>query len=130
MFPINIVEKETGFSKYLLRMWERRYSFPKPARDEKGDRIYNHDDLEKLKLVKVLMQEGYRPSKIMHQSSDQLKSLIKSFSPKPSEVRSPLTIIVLTNPHLLEDLKKLLQNQTVKNISIINEASDFAKITL
>ena len=36
--PIGAVERETGISKDLLRMWERRYGFPEPARDEQGDR--------------------------------------------------------------------------------------------
>ena len=56
MFPINVVERETGVTKYLLRMWERRYSFPRPARDSKGERLYSLADVEKLKLVRALMQ--------------------------------------------------------------------------
>ena len=52
MYPINVVEKETGINKYLLRMWERRYTFPHPARDEKGERLYSDADVEKLKIVK------------------------------------------------------------------------------
>ncbi len=130
MFPINIVEKETGFSKYLLRMWERRYSFPKPARDEKGDRIYNHADLEKLKLVKVLMKEGYRPSKIMNQNMDQLKELVKSFVKIADLSSSTVSVVVLTNPDLLEELKLVLKNQKVNNVMVIHGQEDFPKLAL
>ena len=35
---ISAVERETGLSKDVLRMWERRYGFPKPDRDENGER--------------------------------------------------------------------------------------------
>lgn len=38
--PISVVERETGIPKDLLRMWERRYGFPEPARDAQGDRVY------------------------------------------------------------------------------------------
>ena len=31
---ISAVERETGLSKDVLRMWERRYGFPTPARDD------------------------------------------------------------------------------------------------
>ena len=35
---IATVERETGLSKDTLRMWERRYGFPRPARDDNGER--------------------------------------------------------------------------------------------
>ena len=37
---ISAVEREAGLSKDVLRMWERRYGFPKPVRDENGERRY------------------------------------------------------------------------------------------
>ena len=52
-FTIANVERETGLSKDLLRMWERRYGFPAPARDANGDRIYPADQVEKLRLLKA-----------------------------------------------------------------------------
>ena len=33
---IAAVERETGISKDSLRIWERRYAFPQPARDAAG----------------------------------------------------------------------------------------------
>ena len=36
LLPINAVERETGITKELLRMWERRYGFPAPQRDARG----------------------------------------------------------------------------------------------
>ena len=30
-YPISAVERETGLSKDTLRMWERRYGFPRPS---------------------------------------------------------------------------------------------------
>ena len=38
---ISAVERETGLSKDVLRMWERRYGFPKPGRDDNGERQYS-----------------------------------------------------------------------------------------
>ena len=34
---ISAAERETGLSKDVLRMWERRYAFPKPSRDDNGE---------------------------------------------------------------------------------------------
>ena len=47
-FNIGAVERETGLSKDLLRMWERRYGFPQPVRDPHGDRRYPIAQVEKL----------------------------------------------------------------------------------
>ena len=34
LFNISAVERETGLSKDTLRVWERRYDFPRPVRDD------------------------------------------------------------------------------------------------
>ncbi len=39
-FNISAVERETGLSKDVLRIWERRYGFPHPGRDENAERQY------------------------------------------------------------------------------------------
>ena len=50
--PISAVERETGIPKDLLRMWERRYGFPLPGRDEHGDRVYPREQIDKLRLLR------------------------------------------------------------------------------
>ena len=37
-FNIAAVERDTGLSKDVLRVWERRYGFPAPTRDDNGER--------------------------------------------------------------------------------------------
>ena len=39
-YNIAAVERDTGLSKDVLRMWERRYGFPVPERDANGERLY------------------------------------------------------------------------------------------
>ena len=43
---IAAVERETGLSKDTLRVWERRYAFPRPARDSNGERIYPPEQVD------------------------------------------------------------------------------------
>jgi DNA-binding transcriptional MerR regulator len=132
MFPINVVEKETSISKYLLRMWERRYSFPRPERDQKGERVYTSDDIEKLKLVKKLMEEGYRPSKIIDQGLPELRELSKSFSDnRPVASDSNCDIVVLvTGTNMESDVMKALENHHVRKILIVNNQDDIQKLNL
>ena len=48
-FNIAAVERETGLSKDVLRMWERRYGFPVPERDANGERLYPAAQVERLR---------------------------------------------------------------------------------
>ena len=47
-------------------MWERRYGFPKPPRDDNGERQYTVPEIAKLRAIKRLMDVGMRPGKIIH----------------------------------------------------------------
>ena len=49
-YNIAAVERDTGLSKDTLRVWERRYGFPKPLRDQHDERLYSLPELEKLRL--------------------------------------------------------------------------------
>ena len=75
--PLNIsaVERETGLSKDVLRIWERRYGFPRPSRDENAEREYAPDEVAKLRAIKRLMDTGLRPGKLIKQSLDELNAL-------------------------------------------------------
>lgn len=129
MFPINVVEKETNISKYLLRMWERRYSFPRPARDQKGERVYTSEDIEKLKLVKKLMEEGYRPSKIIDQGLSELRVLSKSFSEEKSPSQVEIVVLVTTSD-MQEEVLNTLKNQSVSRILMIKTPEDLQLLNL
>src|SRR5574343_979943 len=64
-FNIAAVERDTGLSKDVLRMWERRYGFPVPDRDANGECFYPLDQVERLRLIKWLMDAGHRPGKLI-----------------------------------------------------------------
>lgn len=62
---IAAVERDTGLSKDTLRVWERRYGFPTPGRDAVGERAYTLAQVEKLRIVKRLLDAGHRPGRIV-----------------------------------------------------------------
>lgn len=74
-FNIAAVERDTGLSKDVLRMWERRYGFPLPQRDAHGERLYPAAQLERLCLIKRLIDQGHRPGKLMAVSDEELARL-------------------------------------------------------
>ena len=62
---IAAVERDTGLSKDTLRVWERRYGFPAPRRDAIGERAYTLEQVDKLRIVKRLLDAGHRPGRIV-----------------------------------------------------------------
>ncbi len=72
---IAAVERDTGLTKDTLRVWERRYGFPVPQRDGLAERAYPLEQVEKLRIIKRLMDAGHRPGRIVSQSIADLERL-------------------------------------------------------
>ncbi|MFA9202884.1 MAG: MerR family transcriptional regulator [Flavobacteriales bacterium] len=105
LLPINAVERETGISKELLRMWERRYGFPSPERDAQGDRIYPPDQVNKLRVVRRLIDAGFRPGKIVNLGLIELEQLVNSHQP------ANLQVTTKSPPHLEQELLAVLKSR-------------------
>lgn len=73
--PIAAVEQATGIARATLRIWERRYGFPQPGRDLRGERSYPQDQVGKLRLIADLMARGHRPGRLVQLSAPQLAAL-------------------------------------------------------
>lgn len=73
---IGAVERDTGLSKDTLRVWEKRYGFPQPERDKFGERVYPQEQVEKLRLLKRLIDRGHRPGKLVARSVEELLELV------------------------------------------------------
>ena len=82
-FSIAAVERDTGLSKDVLRVWERRYGFPVPGRDDHGERVYPAEQVERLRLVKRLMDAGHRPGKLLATPTEELNALAPRRSEPP-----------------------------------------------
>lgn len=88
---IAAVERDTGLSKDTLRVWERRYGFPTPARDALGERAYPFDQVEKLRVVKRLLDAGHRPGRVVALAIGQLQQLAEqTLDPQPRGVELAL----------------------------------------
>ena len=86
---IAAVERDTGLSKDLLRIWERRYGFPAPERDAAGERLYPLEQLERLRVIRRLVDAGHRPGKIVGLPLEALRGLATgSGSATPPEISS------------------------------------------
>lgn len=112
LVSISAAERETGISKDTLRIWERRYGFPLPTRDLNGDRAYTIEDVERLRIIKRLMDHGVRPGKIVGQSLIHLNRISSKHSAGPivrPEFQTDVeTTIALIKSNQLIELQKVL----------------------
>lgn len=73
---IATVARETGLAKDTLRVWEKRYGFPRPDRDASGDRLYSTAQVQRLKLIARLLDAGMRPGKVVGLDLEPLQDLL------------------------------------------------------
>ncbi|WP_418318242.1 MerR family transcriptional regulator [Piscinibacter sakaiensis] len=115
-YSIAAVERDTGLGKDTLRVWERRYGFPAPRRDAVGERCYSPEQVEKLRIIKRLLDAGHRPGHLVALEVDELhgltavtKSAPKKPPPADPELRAELHAIVdLLQTHQIAAVRRSL----------------------
>ena len=81
---IAAVERDTGLSKDLLRVWERRYGFPTPLRDAQGERLYPWEQVQRLRQIKRLIDAGHRPHQVVSLQAPELQARLAALLEPPS----------------------------------------------
>jgi len=109
-YSIRVASRLTGVSSDTLRMWERRYGFPKPLRNESQVRVYTDADIERLVLIARALKAGYRSGEVIHRGSEELRSLLVASAQAEAEtdrrtptVESLMNLLVLDDPDGLRD---------------------------
>ena len=97
---IAAVERDTGLSKDTLRVWERRYGFPTPGRDAIGERAYTLAEVEKLRVVKRLLDAGHRPGRIVPLPLQVLQQLTEQTVDQPLRAVETLLATADLRAHL------------------------------
>lgn len=110
---ISAVEQETGLSKDTLRVWERRYGFPKPARDGNGERAYPSDQVNMLRRIRRLMDQGARPGRIFALGVDALEAKARAEAPAPAPSALP-TELELLRTHRIGELRSTLEQTAMR----------------
>jgi DNA-binding transcriptional MerR regulator/methylmalonyl-CoA mutase cobalamin-binding subunit len=108
-FDIAGVERETGIGKDTLRVWEKRYGFPVPERDEREERLYPQDQVDRLRLIKRLLDSGLRPVKVVGLEVAELNELVSQMPDDSSELSGDLSgFIDLIKSHQASELRVAL----------------------
>lgn len=71
-FKIGAVSRITNIPIDTLRIWERRYSVVVPIRSNNSDRLYRNEDINRLTLLKMLVDRGHSIGNIAPLANDEL----------------------------------------------------------
>ena len=80
---MKVVERRSGLSSDLIRVWERRYRAITPARTETNRRLYSDEDIERLLLLREVMQYGHTISQVANLSAVSLQKLLENERANP-----------------------------------------------
>lgn len=123
LFSIGAVERDTGLGKDTLRIWERRYGFPQPRRDARGERLYPMEQVEKLRIIRRLLDLGHRPNKIVALSIAELLTVSDVISNKRQPRAKPQarqeeadTTAQTADAKTLSDLMSLIRQHQVETL--------------
>ncbi len=122
LLSISAVERDTGLAKDTLRVWERRYGFPNPTRDAYGERAYPVEQVDKLRVIRRLMDAGHRPGRIIGLPIETLQEMAAQSAETPrdgSDLRRSghedlQRYIELTKAHEVEALRRALSQAALR----------------
>ncbi len=94
LISIGELARLTGITTHTLRMWEKRYGTPLSQRLPSGHRRYPKEDVPRLRAISKALESGYRASKVVSGTLEELhglmglKPLIDSNPTSPQELES------------------------------------------
>jgi DNA-binding transcriptional MerR regulator/methylmalonyl-CoA mutase cobalamin-binding subunit len=88
-FSIGAVARETGISIEALRMWERRYGFPRSIRLPSGHRRYPIEEVHRLRLASRALEAGFRARDVAAASTEELERMLALAQSGPISVKYP-----------------------------------------
>ena len=70
------IERKTGFGKHQLQKWRQRFGFPHLKSMGHGRATFSRQILDRLLLIKRLLEAGFRPGQIVGLTTPRLEKLL------------------------------------------------------
>ncbi len=110
-YSISFIANACGVRPHTIRTWEKRYKAFSPERTNGGQRIYNEDDLIKIRLIVSLLEQGHSISRLAGKSLHDLRTLVIE-----EKIESSLSNQLITSV----GIKKLLTHLSNFDLSLIS----------
>ena len=96
-YRIGAVCRLTGISQHVLRVWEKRYGVVEPLRSETDRRLYRESDIDRLSLLKALVDRGQAIGSIADLDNETLEHRLQQAEGvlKPCTTAEKPTVVLL-----------------------------------
>jgi DNA-binding transcriptional MerR regulator len=123
IYGIGAVARLLGITPSTIRTWEERYGVVSPQRSPGGRRLYSRDEVDRLRFVKLKVDEGIQPA-----DAHRLLAERASLGPVPREgpVRGgvrPLILLVERDPYATELMEFFLRRDGY-DIDVTTDAAE------
>lgn len=110
-YSIKDIEQLTGIRSHTLRIWERRYELLLSKRTDTNIRFYDEEDLKYLLQAALLLNGGYRISKISQMSFQERTNCIEKIS---NQSESNYEVFIHKLILSMIDMNEVLFNQVIQ----------------
>lgn len=125
-FSIQFVSKVTGINAHTIRAWEKRYQVVVPNRDDKGRRLYSQGHIERLNMLRELVDMGNKISDLSKLQTTQLKNLCDEYGGQANSRQTRTS----ENIDLNSTLQNLVMALSAYKIDIISHELEKMKASL
>lgn len=105
-----------------LRIWERRYGVVAPPKTQSGQRMYSDDDVQRLRLLKALVNQGHAISSIASLSQEELEALSLTNTRNSTFSRQSVTLAVVGALPISESAAERMGIQIAARFDSIDDA--------
>ncbi|MFN5169099.1 MAG: MerR family transcriptional regulator [Cyclobacteriaceae bacterium] len=102
-YSIRELEQLSGIKAHTIRIWEKRHNLVNPNRTGTNIRFYSDDDLKKIINVSLLNQHGFKISKIVNLSLDELNRKVAEISTAETDTEIFIDQLILAMIDLEEE---------------------------
>lgn len=81
-YSIKDLEVLSGIKAHTIRIWEKRYNLLEPDRTDTNIRLYSDEDLRKILNVSLLVNNGFKISKVAKLNADEVRDRVLSVTEK------------------------------------------------
>lgn len=102
-YSIRELEQLSGIKAHTIRIWEKRHKLVSPNRTGTNIRFYSDDDLKKIINVSLLNQNGFKISKIVDLSLEELNQKVAEISSTQADTEIFIDQLILAMIDLEEE---------------------------
>ncbi|MEZ5559939.1 MAG: MerR family transcriptional regulator [Pseudomonadales bacterium] len=126
-YNIGAVARLTGVSREKIRVWERRYGAVTPARDANNKRHYSQQDIERLTLIRRLVDGGQAISSVATLALPALKARLGAQA-APAGVSAPAARSALVISAAATELVDLLRASGTETVGVAADSADAGRL--